>query len=370
MVQLKYRLIQALRLRTNIFWGLFFPIVLATLFHVAFSGILSAENFNPVRTAVVIRDSNEVFESMVKELDGDILDVSYMDGEEAEAALRDGTVSGIYYCAASPSLSVSGNGFDQTMLSGILQQYEEYVRIGTDIALTHPERMQTFFANLQNDTKQYMENASLGGKSYDATMEYFFALIAMACFFGCYTGQALGEQSAANVSPLAARRAVSPRGKAVTILTDLFVGFLIQFVSVLILLLYLNFALGVHVLAHPAQMILIVAFGSLLGVSFGIFIGCACRKAVTKLLLTTALPLLLCFFAGLMYGNMKQVIEANVPIVNRLNPAALISDAFYYLNVFDDPSAYLLRAGILGAYSAGITVLAIVMLRRERYVSI
>lgn len=370
MVQLRYRFIQALRLRTNIFWGLFFPLALATLFHVAFGGILSSENFEPVPTAVVITAENEGFQTLIQEVDGDYLSVSYMDKTEAEEALRDEKVSGIFYCDSSPSLVVSKNGLQQTILSSLLTRYEEYSAIIEDMAEEHPERISTFMENLGNDDRQYIQSVSLGGKTYNVTLEYFFALIAMACFFGCYTGQALGEESAANVSPLAARRAISPRHKLLSVLTDMFVGFTIQFLSVLVLLAYMDLVLGIDLSAHLGGMILIVALGSLLGVSFGILVGTLNIKAGTKVLLTTAIPLLLCFLAGLMYGSMKQVIENSVPLINRLNPAAVVSDAFYYLNVYEDRAGYFLRIAILAAYSLGMAALAFIKLRRERYDSI
>jgi ABC-2 type transport system permease protein len=370
MVQFKYRLLQTLRQKTNVFWGLFFPLLLATFFHISFGGIMDTENLGTIKAALVTEESNESFEQALAGLDRSILDLRKMEPEEAEKALAGGSVSGIFYSAKAPRLVVAENGTEETILSEILQQYQEYVYIASDLSVQAPDKIEPFFRYLQTDDTEYIRDVSLGGNSYDTIMDYFFALIAMACFFGCYTGQALGEQSAANVSPLAARRAVSPETRLKSILTDMTVGFLIQFLSVLILLFYLNFALGVHVLAHPAEMILITSLGCLLGVSYGIFIGTLNMKEGVKVLFTTAVPLFCCFLSGLMYGQMKQVIEDTVPIINRLNPAALISDAFYYMNIYENTAAFASRAAFLGICSAGITAVAIILLRRNRYASI
>lgn len=369
MLQLKYRFLQALRVRSNIFWGLFFPLVLGTLFYVSFGGLGKADPFEPVPVAVT-GEENEFFSQMLGQLDGEILDIREMEADEAEQALEDGDVSGIYTNTQEPSLKVAGSGFNETVLSGILEEYEQYSSLISKMATEHPERISAFFENISTDTRSYVENSSLGGKSFDETMEYFFALIAMACFFGCFMGQMLGEESAANISPLAARRAVSPRSKLLTVLTDMFVGFVIQFASVLVLLFYLNNILHVAVMAHFGEMLLIAAFGSLLGVSAGIFIGTMTVRPGVKTILTTAVPLGLCFMAGLMYGNMKQIIEAHAPVVNRINPAALISDALYYLNVYEDQSEFMLRIVLLAVWSFGMAFLAFIRLRRERYVSI
>jgi ABC-2 type transport system permease protein len=253
MTQLKYRFLQALRLHENIFWGFFFPLALASLFYAAFGGLGTSDNFEPVKTAVVVQEENAAFEAILDEIDGDVIIASYMQDSEAQEALRNGDVSGIYYCKAEPSLTVPGNGFDATVLSGILEEYDEYMNIAEKMAQEHPERIGTFFSNVGNNTKEYIRTVSLGGNTYDERLEYYFALIAMACFFGCFTGQTLGEQNAANVSQLAARRAISPRSKMANIFTDMFVGFVIQFASVVLLLLCLQYVYKILKLPTPKR---------------------------------------------------------------------------------------------------------------------
>ena len=41
--------------------------------------------------------------------------------------------------------------------------------------------------------------------------------------------------------------------------------------------------------------------------------------------------------AGLMNAEIKYVVDQKVPWISKLNPAALISDAFYCINVYEDP---------------------------------
>ncbi len=59
-----------------------------------------------------------------------------------------------------------------------------------------------------------------------------------------------------------------------------------------------------------------------------------------------------------------------MPLFNRINPAALISDALYYLNIYNDPAALRLRLILLFAFAAVMTLLAFLSLRRTRYESI
>ena len=47
-----------------------------------------------------------------------------------------------------------------------------------------------------------------------------------------------------------------------------------------------------------------------------------------KVAVILAISMVCSFLAGLMNSNMKDLVEKHVPIINRINPAALISDAF------------------------------------------
>ena len=71
-----------------------------------------------------------------------------------------------------------------------------------------------------------------------------------------------------------------------------------------------------------------------------------------------------------MIGDMKSLIEKTCPIINRLNPAALISDAFYYLNIYEETSGITLRLAILAVYAFVMTLIAVIMMRRNKYDSI
>lgn len=383
MLEFKYRMLQVVRTGGNIFWSLAFPIMLATLYHFAF-GSLGTPTFTEIPVAVVEQKENKGFSELLTALDGELLNVRYMDESTAFKALDSGEVCGIYYVSDDVKLSVGGTGLDQTVLSSVADSYQRYAAAIEDITsdtlsggdtgdaayAAVMSRIQAYLDALSDDT-DHISNVSLGGKTYNNMLEYFFALIAMACFYGSFTGQMLGEQNAANVSQLAARRIISPSGRMKLAFIDLAVGFLIQFVCVVMLLLYMQFALGLDFSEHFFGMVMISGIGSLLGVSFGIMVGATGHlKGVGKTVLTVVVPLVLCFLSGLMIGDMKSLIEKTCPIINRLNPAALISDAFYYLNIYEETSGITLRLAILAVYAFVMTLIAVVMMRRNKYDSI
>ena len=41
-----------------------------------------------------------------------------------------------------------------------------------------------------------------------------------------------------------------------------------------------------------------------------------------------------------MFQNMGIIVEKYCPLLNRINPAAVLSDAFYCLSVYDNPARY------------------------------
>ena len=71
-----------------------------------------------------------------------------------------------------------------------------------------------------------------------------------------------------------------------------------------------------------------------------------------------------------MNSSMKDTVEKHCPIINRINPAALISDAFYCINVYNDPARYYRNVLTLAVMSAALVFASFLLIRRNRYDSI
>ena len=76
------------------------------------------------------------------------------------------------------------------------------------------------------------------------------------------------------------------------------------------------------------------------------------------------------FLAGLMFGNMKNLIEQRCPIVNRINPAAVLSDSYYCMAVYNDTSRMARNLLILAVMCTVCVGASFLVIRRERYDSI
>jgi len=88
----------------------------------------------------------------------------------------------------------------------------------------------------------------------------------------------------------------------------------------------------------------------------------------TAILISTTM--LASFLSGMMWANMKYMIQKNVPILSFLNPVNLLTDAYYSLNYFDSHDRYWTNMTLLGAFAVLFLFLTYWFIRRRRYASI
>lgn len=375
----KYRFIQTIRDFPVMFWALAFPLILGTFFFLSF-GSLGLEgtgdsDWDAIKVAVIRDDSSSensrAFEKFLEQMDGEILDIQDI-SEEAKAldALTDEKILGIFYVKESPSLTVSKNGLNESILTSVLENYNRNAAMFQKIAMTHPDRLPDAVKAME-DYRQTTSEVSLGGKSMNPNSQYFFALVAYACLSGAFLGVKSTFDSQANLTALGARRSITPTHKLILIIIDLLVLCIIHFVNILILCLYVTQVLGISLGDNPGALLLVDLMGSMIGICLGIAIGSIARLSFgMKMGFTVLLTLFPGFLAGLMFGNMKNIIEQNCPIINRINPAAVLSDAFYCLGVYYDMERFTRCLILLAVMSILLLGIAFLSIRRERYDSI
>lgn len=369
----KYNIFVKLRNFNMTFWPLVFPLIMATLFYFAF-GKLEEADFETVQTAVVTEKNADIvflefLDSMEKE-ESQLIALQEMPKEEALKALEEKQVSGIFYVDDSPSLTVGGNGISESILQSLLESYENGKQTLEKVAQTHPEGMQAAVAQM-NHYEELVDQVSLGGRTTDGNVQFFYALVAMACLYGSFIGFGAAITLQANLMPLAARRCVTPTHKLKLIVSEMLSSFILHFLNVVILLIYLRYVLQLDFQGQTKEMLLISLIGSMIGVSMGIFVGSIGKMAEgIKIGILLGISMVCSFLAGLMNAEMKYIVEQNAPVVNRINPAALISDAFYCINVYDDPARYSRNLMTLFIMCIVLIIASFLMVRRERYDSI
>lgn len=375
----RYRFVQTIRNFSNMFWALLFPIILGTLFYLSFgsAGLESTgeSRWDEIKVAVV-KDTDpsenaQAFEGFLTQMDGETLDIQDISTEsEALSALNEETISGIFYVRDTPSLTVAKNGLNESILTSVLESYNQNAAMFREIAMTHPEKLPDAL-DAMNDYRNTTAEVSLGGKDLNPNVQYFFALVAYACLSGAFLGVQSSIDGQANTSALGARRSITPTHKLTLILIDMDVLFIIHFFNILILCLYITHVLGISLGNDVGALLLVDFMGSMIGICLGVAIGCLARISYgMKIGVCVLFTLFPGFLAGLMFGNMKNIIELHCPIINRINPAAVLSDAFYCMGIYNDMERFTRCLVILAVMSTLLLTVAFLGIRRERYDSI
>lgn len=360
------------------FWALAFPIILGTLFYFSFGTSTSAAgetNWKSIKAAVVLEDSSsenaKAFETFLENMDGGLLTIIRSSSEtEALDLLNEEKVTGIFYVKSSPSLTVGKNGLDESILTGALDSFNQNSSMIQEVLSEHPENLPAVLETLGN-YRQTVREESLGGKTLNPNVQYFFALIAYACLSGAFLGVRASFDTQANLTALGARRSVTPTHRLKLVITDMLVLVTIHFINILILNLYITKALKISLGDDIGSLLLVDLMGSIIGICMGLAFGCMSKMDLgMKMGISVALTLVPGFLAGLMFGNMKNILELHCPIINRINPAAVLSDAFYCLGIYNDMERFTRCLFILAVMSIVLILVAFLGVRRESYDSI
>ena len=346
-----YALKTMLRNKSQVFWCLAFPILLGTMFHFAFGGLSADEQFSAIPVAVVLNDTknNDIITDMLDTLsapgENQFLDITYTDETEALSLLEQKAIIGILYAEGTLSLTISAEMTDepinQSILSVFVEQFNMSYEALADIAATHPEALPDAISTIAEDT-DYLEEASFTNGDFNESLTYFFNLIAMTCLYAAIVGNNIAIDNQANLSSLGARRSISPVHGLVSVFANLTAALIFEFTSVSVSLCYLHF-----------------------------FIGCVGQlRRETKFGILMAVIMIGCLLSGLMVGNIRMYVEKFCPLLNRINPAALISDSLYALTVYPSHERYFTNIATLFLLSLCFSFAGFILVRRKKYASI
>ena len=370
---IKYNLLVKVKNFATTFWPLIFPLLLGTMFYFAFGNIDDAD-FETVQVGIVKEEEPDtlflMFLDQMENNGNHLIAAQELSGTAALAKLENEEISGIYYVGKAPSLTVAANGIPQSILQSVLTSYETGKSTIRQIVRTHPSGLWKGIQKMLNQ-QEPITQVSLGGHTINGTVQFFYALIAMTCLYGCFIGFGSAITLQANITALAARRCVTPTHKLKLILSEQIASFLLGYFDVIVLLVYLRYILKLDFQGKIGPMLLISFFGSLIGVSIGIFVGSLGKmKEGVKIGIILGISMICSFLSGLMNNTMKDIVEKNAPFINRINPAALISDAFYCINVYDDLDRYYRNLITLAVMSVVLVTASFLLIRRENYDSI
>lgn len=380
MTNFKYALLRLMRNKANLFWILVFPIVLGCFFKIAFSNITASESFHTIPVAVVEGDNADAtaFHTMIEQLSGDsedaMLSATFCDDKKARTLLEKGKVDGIFYTTDTVELAVNSDlsdaSINQSILQSLLTQYYLNRDLIVQILTTNPGNIESLVDSIGQSVDTRKE-VSLTRNNTDTYDQYFYNLIAMACLYTAMGGINLAINNSANLSSLAARKTLAPAKRAALIGTELLAIILFESLLNMVSFLFIVTVLGVHMTTHLGLAMLTILISTTFSITFGMFLGCVGPKSEggkTGLMFAVVMPL--CFLSGLMMGTMRMVVEKYAPFVNRINPAALISDSFYALNNYDTLTRYTGNILTLLLMTVLFLIISILVTRRKTYASL
>lgn len=359
----------------TLFWSFGFPILLSLFFYMGFNNLMSGENLDTIPIAVVMNgNSNNDFIDRLTSVeisDGKkMFDVKTGNEVEAQALLDDNKVKGYIIYDETPNLYIKKNGIEQTIIKSFLDNYQLLSSTAKNLITMNPENINTVMIDLMN-YKNYVVNGGEKDKNPDYTVIYFYSLIALTCLFGSNWGFREMTDIQADQSAIGARINVAPTHKLKLLFCNLIAAFTLHFISVLFLLAFLNNILNVQFGNKMGYIVLISFLGSICGISLGAMV-CVTVKANEKVksAILTVVGLGGGFLAGMMIFQMKYLIATKAPIIAYINPASLITDAFYCLYYYDGYEKFYLNAALLGILSLVFSVITYYSIRRRDYASI
>lgn len=358
MKRLLYNLKITFKNKELIFWTFAFPIILGTLFYAAFSNIKTAKEYEPIKIAVVKNENNQLYSAYTQILktlsegDGRILDATYYNSkDEAMAQVHDDNASSAVIFENEkdfPELIVEKSGINQTIVQNIMTEIEQAMIAGRPF--DNPEIKNTYKTD------------------YEFTMIEYYSLLAMACLYGGMIATKALDKNLANMTASGKRVAVAAVSKTKIVLGTLLTSYITQLIGLALLFSYMTLILRIDFGANLPYIILFTAIGALFGLALGTFVSAVFKtKEDNKDGILTAFTMIGCFFAGMMGPQMKYLIDSSVPIVNKLNPSAIITDGYYALSTYGPNERYFFDILSLLIFGGVLSVISILILRRQKY---
>ena len=257
---------------------------------------------------------------------------------------------------------------NSTILSQILKQYRSACTMEKRIAENHPSRLLQTIAGFSVN-REYLEEYT-PGRQISPYLQFFFALLAMSSMYASWIATTMMESMCANLSECGKRFESSGAGKFPSILAGALAGTIFQTVSNAITVLYIEYVLRISFQAPFPEIMMIMGLGSAVGIGFGILFGTLFQREALRVAIPLAFSMVSSFLSGLMMGQMKQLVENAVPVLNRINPAAVFTDSLYVLASYGkNRQCWLDVLSMAGMVIVTLSISAVI-LRRRQYASI
>ena len=383
----KYSLKILLRNKELLFWTFIFPIILGTFFSMAFSNIEKEESLNIIDIAIVdsgFYQDNDIYKKTFEYLSDKnnkdrLFNTVVTNLDNAKKLLIDNKITGyLLFDSDDVRIVVFKNGINETILKYVVDEIESQKEVSSnlikkEIMDNNGEVNYSDLINkincLFNDDQVKLNNISNKNLSY--TMVEFYTLIAMAALYGSIIAMTATNKAIANVSNVGMRSSVAPIKKSMILLGGFLASYIVQVIGLSLLFIYTIFVLKVDYGNDFLAVVLLSLAGSLAGLSLGVTVSTLIKSSEgTKTGIIIAITMFWCYLSGMMGISTKYLFDKNLPFLNKVNPAGMITDGFYSLYYYGVGSRFEKNIISLIIFSLLLFLISLISLRRQKYDSI
>ena len=362
-----YHLKEISRVREIMFWNLIFPILLSTIMFISFSNLDEAYMIETINVA----SNSNMFKQILSNFDEGEENSLYklVDVSEPKSAVESGEIDGYVSGEAEDlKLLIKEDNLKSSVLINTLnisKHKTELINKAAADGLMNPQS-----ANYVINEVTRFDNhikSGFGGDGKKGMNTFYYAMMAMVCMGSMSAGAAtVAKMSNIPENTFAKRMLISPISKIIQILPRLLSALTLSFIQSSIVLAYMILVLRIDFGTKIIMLIPGVLVGSLFGILLGVLLALLLNKGESMVLgATTAFYLFSTFIAGLMVQSVPLIIEENLPLLNRINPATIIYKYFYTLYYYDDMENVMKRLGIM-ILATMITLIMVVFMARRR----
>ena len=382
---LKYSLKILLRNKALIFWTFAFPIILGLFFNLAFQNIEKKEQLQVIDIAIINSNdynNNKIVKESLNELTkgkNKLFNIKVTNEKTSKDLLNNNEITGyLTFKEDQVNITVKNSGVEETVLKQVLEQIQSNSKIvnktiekeiSNNIATKKEINYEQIYQNaisLLNENNIKINNISNKNLSY--TMIEYYTLIAMACLYGAMLSMFIINYQLPNMNSTGKRISASPINKSKQLISSLLATYIVQIIGLLLLFLFTIFILKVDYGKNLLYVIITSLCGAFAGLSFGVATSTLFKtneNAKTGIII--AITMLFCFLSGMMGITMKYIIDKNIPLLNMINPANMITDALYSLYYYSTFDRFYQDIFSLLIFSCIMILISIKGLRRQKY---
>lgn len=385
---LKYSLKTLFKSKMLLFWTFAFPILMGLFFNLAFSDIEKNEMLDIIDIAIIDNENfnqNIIYKEAFNSLSSDenkMFNINYTTLEESKKLLKEEKISGyILFNDDKTTITVNNSGINETIIKNVVDEINSNKEMITNLVNIEVEKayQNGITPNTDDITKEVtnlvMTNTAqlnnISNKNLSYTMIEYYTLIAMACLYGGLISMFITNYKLPNMNSVGKRTSISPIHKGSLLVSSLLASFLIQLIGILLLFIFTLFVIKVDYGNNLLLVILLACMGSLAGLSLGVAISTLFKtNENAKIGILIAIVMFFCLLSGMMGITLKYVIDTNLPILNMINPASMITDGLYALYYYGKTDRYIIDLISLLIFSIVMIILSYRDLRRKKYDSI